>query len=283
MGLLGSLSRPLSRYKQSWSKMPRSLPSSIPQPVLWQTQSPRGQTNLAVPGTPIPNQTRLWTHGQGQEVPRPRSFGGTANPARGAVSGWLRGDCRGKQRQGGKGGAREGCISGCQSGCLERSRGGSPCLWCPAPWGRREGRGGETGGESGPSLGSWCPGKRGWGLCRTAILASSRPAWNAGGRVARKAPQKGQGESPGPDARKPLGDDASPHDLRLLGALLPPAPLPNPHPLRRTPPPTPGAAALSGPCPGLGSSPPEVDPAQRGGGLRKPFLGILPPFPSLQL
>lgn len=48
----------LSRYQQYRSKMLRSPPSFIPQPTLWQKQSPRGKTKLAVPQTPIPNQTR---------------------------------------------------------------------------------------------------------------------------------------------------------------------------------------------------------------------------------
>ncbi|XP_028381014.1 basic proline-rich protein-like [Phyllostomus discolor] len=43
------------------------------------------------------------------------------------------------------------------------------------------------------------------------------------------------------------------------------------------PPPAPGGCSPDGTSLRLGSGPPEADPAQRGGGLRKPFLGIPPP------
>lgn len=135
-----------------------------PPPAVRQKQSPgANQTCCSLDShpkpAPIPNgpggASLLPARGQdsragGREVPWPsRRHGGSWRhgclPARGAASGWLGGDCRGKQRRGRRGRGRQGCISGCQSGCLESSHCGSSCLWCPAPWGRNEGRGERVG------------------------------------------------------------------------------------------------------------------------------------------
>lgn len=133
-----------------------------------------------------------------------------------------------KAEAGSKGGARRGCISGCQSGCLERSRRSSssrPCLWCPAPWGRRE-RKGEWEGERVVSgeLASLAG-----GLETTEHL--SQPAPGQPGTQGAEWPEKYPGrvrESPGTETIDPLPAMLL---LRAARSLATSSTSPNPHPL----------------------------------------------------
>lgn len=218
---------------------------------------PQGANQSCCSLTPTPKQTRPRTTqvgrwAGGQEAPWRRSGGSAANPARGAVSGWLRGDCGGKQRQGGREGPGKVASVVARVAALRE-------VAAAAPVSRAQHLGEEgRGGESGPSLGSWCPGQ---GPGDSARKAGEQPSWPTLGQPEMQAGwlEKHPGRVTGGPLVRTLEKNPlamTPHDLRLLGALPPPAQPPNPQPLRRAPPPQPpGAAAPSGTCPRLGSGP----------------------------